>query len=201
MKYPVFIYAALLLCAFGFSQEETAKTETRLRNINDYNKVENYIKEGEYGWYFPNGQLSAVNVYKDNKLDGVSKSFHENGMLRRYKNYVAGKFISGKCFDENGKQVAYYEDEIDPEFPGGKTELYKYIAKNVRQGNKDHGKIIVSFVIDQQGDAVDIMIVKGINEYIDNEVKRVIRDMPKWKPGTQLGVPVRALYSLPIILK
>lgn len=197
-KTALVLIAALFCCTIAYCQEEKPE---RLRDINDYNKVGNYIKEGEYGWYHSNGQLSDVMVYKNDKLDGVSKSFHKNGMLRRYKNYVDGKFKGGKCFDENGKEVPYYEDEIAPEFPGGKTELYAYIGKNLRPGNKDHGKIIVSFVIDQQGDAVDIVIEKGLNEYIDNEVKRVIRDMPKWTPGTQLGIPVRVLYSLPINLK
>ena len=96
--------------------------------------------------------------------------------------------------------------EVDPEFPGGIEALYKYMADNVKYPEKakadgTEGRVIVNFVIEKDGSVTNARVLRGVSEEIDAESLRVVRAMPKWKPGTQLGTPVRVQYNLPITFK
>ena len=63
---------------------------------------------------------------------------------------------------------------------------------------KIEGRVITNFVVEKDGSISDITIVRGVDSLLDNEAKRVMKAMPKWKPATQTGVIVRVRYTLPI---
>jgi TonB family protein len=93
--------------------------------------------------------------------------------------------------------------EEKPEFPGGDTALINFIAKNTEypQTAKDEGiqgRVIVHFVISETGDVTNIRIARGVNPYLDQEALRVVRLMPRWKPGKQRGKNVPIKYMIPI---
>ncbi|MDJ1502345.1 TonB family protein [Xanthocytophaga agilis] len=90
-----------------------------------------------------------------------------------------------------------------PEFPGGIAELGKYLQKNLRypaqaRNQNIQGKVFVSFVVGADGTIKDVTIAKGIGYGCDEEAKRVVSSMPKWKAGRQSGRSVPVRYSLPI---
>ena len=96
--------------------------------------------------------------------------------------------------------------EVDPEFPGGEEALYKYLAENIKypekaKNNKVEGRVYITFVIEKDGTVSDAKVLRSVNEELDAEALRVINAMPKWKPGTQRGVPVRVQYNIPITFK
>lgn len=96
--------------------------------------------------------------------------------------------------------------EVDPEFPGGEEALYKYLAENIKypvmaKNNKVEGRVYITFVIEKDGTVSDAKVLRSVNEELDAEALRVINAMPKWKPGTQRGVPVRVQYNIPINFK
>lgn len=93
--------------------------------------------------------------------------------------------------------------EIMPEFPGGKQALISYLANNVKypliaQENGIKGKVYVSFVIDELGNINDVDLLRGVDSALDKEALRVVRGMPKWKPGKQAGKAVKVRYTVPI---
>ncbi len=93
-----------------------------------------------------------------------------------------------------------------PEFPGGEKKMYEYFVKKLRypevaRDNNIQGKVYVSFVVSKDGSLKDIKILRGIGYGCDEEVIRMILLMPKWKPGTQGGKPVRVRYTLPVSFK
>ena len=93
--------------------------------------------------------------------------------------------------------------ETSPEFPGGVEALYRYMAENIRypeQAKIDgvQGRVFVRFVIDTDGSVKDAKVLRGIGSGCDEEALRVVNAMPKWRPGTVDGKPVRAEYNLPI---
>ena len=92
--------------------------------------------------------------------------------------------------------------ELDPEYPGGISNFRKYIAKNFRVPDVDglKGKIIVSFIVETDGSLSHIKVENDIGYGTVDEIKRIFKECPKWKPGTQRGVPVRCLKSLPITI-
>jgi TonB family protein len=94
--------------------------------------------------------------------------------------------------------------ETMPEFPGGQQALFKYLAENVKypviaQENGIQGRVICQFVVNKDGSIVDVVAVRSSGEAsLDKEAIRVIKSMPKWKPGKQRGKPVRVKYTVPI---
>lgn len=93
-----------------------------------------------------------------------------------------------------------------PEFPGGLSEYVKWLTKNLKypeEARRQHlqGKVMVSFVINRDGSLTDIKVEKGVHPLLDNEALRVMKTMPKWKPGIQDDKPCRTLFAVPIIFK
>jgi protein TonB len=96
--------------------------------------------------------------------------------------------------------------ETQPEFPGGIAELMKYLQKNMRypkvckeQGLQ--GRVIVQFVVNTDSTISDVNVIKPVNPHFDKEALRVVKAMPKWKPGTQRGKPVRVRCTLPVTFR
>lgn len=96
--------------------------------------------------------------------------------------------------------------EVMPEFPGGSDAMMKYLSENIKypEEAKDKGisgRVFLSFVIEKDGAVSDVKVAKGIGKLCDDEAVRVVKAMPKWKPGLMKGKPVRVSYMLPIFFK
>jgi protein TonB len=115
-------------------------------------------------------------------------------------------------YDLKREEQVLDDDEIfppyllqdEPEFPGGDQGLFDYIGNNVvypeiskRIGSQ--GKVYIGFVVEKDGSVSNVQVLRGIDEDCDAEAVRVVREMPKWKPGRQLGKAVRVSYQLPIV--
>ena len=109
--------------------------------------------------------------------------------------------------EEEEEEVVFVVVESMPEFPGGQQALFKYINENVKypviaQENGIQGRVICQFVVNKDGSIVDIEVVRsGGDPSLDKEAIRVIKSMPKWKPGKQRGKPVRVKFTLPVNFK
>lgn len=93
--------------------------------------------------------------------------------------------------------------ENAPEFPGGSDSLYTYIARNIKypetaKKEKIEGRVFVTFVIEKDGQVSSAKILRDIGGGCGEEAIRVVKNMPKWKPGTQRGNPVRFQFNLPV---
>ena len=93
--------------------------------------------------------------------------------------------------------------EDDPEFPGGLSALSQYLASNIKypqlaKENNITGKVFVSFVVEKDGSVGQVKILRDIGGGCGAEAVRVVKAMPKWKPGKQRGKPVRTQFNLPV---
>jgi protein TonB len=93
-----------------------------------------------------------------------------------------------------------------PEFPGGDKALKEYIVNNIRypevaRQSGISGIVYVQFVVEKDGSISDVKVLRGIGGGCDEEAMRVVKSMPKWKPGKQRGQPVRVYFTLPIEFK
>ena len=91
-----------------------------------------------------------------------------------------------------------------PSFPGGQAALMKYIEENMRCPDPESdasGRVIVQFVIGKDGTVKDPKVVRGITPALDEEALRLVRNMPKWRPGKQMGKAVEVRYTLPVTFK
>ncbi|MDQ3049640.1 MAG: TonB family protein [Bacteroidota bacterium] len=90
-----------------------------------------------------------------------------------------------------------------PSFPGGEAQLVKYLSENIKypaiaRENGITGTVFVTFVVGPEGIVKDVKVLRGIGGGCDEEAKRVVMAMPKWKAGKQRGKPVPVQYNLPI---
>jgi TonB family protein len=102
--------------------------------------------------------------------------------------------------EENG---VYTVVEDMPEYVGGNNAMNAFIASNINYPQKAketgiQGTVYVSFHVDENGNVVNAKVIKGIGKECDEEALRVIKMMPKWKPGNQSGKSVKVAFTLPI---
>ncbi|MBN4052003.1 TonB family protein [Cytophagaceae bacterium AH-315-L13] len=69
-------------------------------------------------------------------------------------------------------------------FPGGESEMFKFISQNIKypgtaKENNIQGSVFARFVIEKDGSVSNVSILKGIGKLCDNEVVRVISQFPK----------------------
>ena len=75
-----------------------------------------------------------------------------------------------------------------------------HYPENARLHNIE-GKVMVKFVINEDGSISDVQLLKGIDDDCDNEALRVVRNMPKWIPGKVKGKIVKIYFTIPVIFK
>ena len=96
--------------------------------------------------------------------------------------------------------------EVMPQFPGGDQAMMKFVSENVQypeeaKEKEISGRVLVGFIVEKDGSVNEVKVVKGIGGGCDEEAVRVVKAMPKWKPGKQKGKPVRVHYTLPLTFK
>jgi protein TonB len=104
---------------------------------------------------------------------------------------------------EEAPQEVFVVVEEMPSFPGGDTELFKFIYDNIKypeiaKENNIQGKVILRFCVTYKGTVDQVSVVRGVDPALDEEAIRVIKMLPLWKPGKQGGKPVNVWYSVPI---
>lgn len=105
--------------------------------------------------------------------------------------------------DESSENHTFTVVEKMPKFPEGEHALLKHISSQIKypviaQENGIQGRVVVSMVIDTDGNVVDPEIVRGVDPSLDTEALRVVNSLPKWEPGEQRGKKVRVKYTLPV---
>jgi len=105
--------------------------------------------------------------------------------------------------EEDDDEEFFMVVENMPEFPGGDLGLMKYIQKNVRYPPiaKEYnitGKVFIQFIVDKSGSVTNVKIVRGVDKNLDAEAVRVVKSLPKYKPGKQRGKAVRVMFTIPI---
>ena len=116
------------------------------------------------------------------------------------------KFIgasSAETSDEDHLFIDYHENA---EFPGGEEAYFKWLGDNIKYPKdclkkKIEGRVFVSFVVEKDGSITDVKTLRSPHKSLSKEAERVVKAMPKWKPGRFNNEPVRVRYTLPIAFK
>lgn len=98
--------------------------------------------------------------------------------------------------------------EEPAEYPGGMAALRKYLIDNLvyPQIAKEaglQGKCYLKFVVSKTGDVSEVRVLRGVPDCreCDQEAVRLVKAMPKWKPGKQNGKAVDSYFNLPVSFK
>jgi protein TonB len=92
------------------------------------------------------------------------------------------------------------------EFSNEKAALIRYIYQNIHYPQEAlkqriNGRVICSFIINEDGSVSDITLVQGVYGYLDDEVLRVIRSIQTQKPVMKDGKPVKTKCIVPVVFK
>ena len=84
--------------------------------------------------------------------------------------------------------------------------MLEYLKENthypeIAEKNGVQGRVVVTFVVEKDGSITEAKIVKSVDQSLDEEAFRVVKSMPKWKPGMCNGEPTRVKYTVPITFR
>jgi len=87
--------------------------------------------------------------------------------------------------------------------PEPTVNVAEYLQRNLKYPReaRDYdvqGRVIVKFVVDEEGHVIGVHTPEPRHFALDREARRVVREMPSWRPGIQDGKPVKVFYTLPI---
>jgi protein TonB len=107
--------------------------------------------------------------------------------------------------EEEAEEEVFFIVEDMPQFQGGGKEKFReYIAHNLQYPaiaaeNGISGRVFVQFAVNNRGEVVDVIVVRGVDPALDKEAVRVVKTSPKWTPGKQRGRPVKVQFTFPIV--
>ncbi len=110
--------------------------------------------------------------------------------------------------NETATEDVIYNGGIGFEFPaeykGGIEKFYTFFKDEFNQPENINNKITeisISFVVDKDGSLTYVKPKSEIDVALENEIVRVLKLCPRWKPGEQNGKKTRTLYteSIPLI--
>ena len=149
-------------------------------------------------------------LFESNSKDGktLARMYRPAELAKMNPDNMVIELIPVNIIKSNVTDADVYEVvENMPEFPnGGMAALMKYLTDNIRYPEAAkkagiQGRVIVQFVVDKDGSIKNVSTMRGVNSDLDAEAIRVIQSMPKWKPGTQKGEPVKVKYTVPVMFR
>ena len=130
-------------------------------------------------------------------------------------------FAQQKPVEKVDSDGVYLMPDQLPEFPGGIQAMMKFLSTNIKypveaQKKGISGRVIVQFVIMEDGTLDQAKVIRGVDPLLDEEALRVVKllpkfipaldeqgnpvkSMPKWKPGMDRGEAVKVRFTAPIM--
>ncbi|WP_179350079.1 energy transducer TonB [Winogradskyella pacifica] len=100
----------------------------------------------------------------------------------KYKNEIKPKIDSDFVFTSTQENA---------QFSGGRDSLNTYFKDKIKNMKDFKGTVRASFIIEKNGEITNVEILQSLNEKANNEVIRIIKEMPNWKPAIHFGEAVR----------
>ena len=109
-----------------------------------------------------------------------------------------------KTVVSQSNQSVYDQVEQMPEFPGGMPAMIEFLQTNLKYPEdaikqQVGGRVMVMFVVETDGTLSNVRVARKVFPSLDSEAVRVVKTMPKWKPGKEKGRPVRVNFTLPVV--
>lgn len=97
--------------------------------------------------------------------------------------------------DVYGAEISQY-----PEFPGGMEEFFNFFNKEFKaQNSKTESKNLVSFNVEPDGSIKKIKLLQFSDIETGEEIIRVLKMSPKWKPAMKNGKAISVEMKIPIV--
>jgi TonB family protein len=182
----------------------------------DYNGNNNLITESFYSdttfnrkllchkyYSETKGFLEQTRCYENGRLHGYFVDYNAKGDTTAYQVYENGAVTKEWSSEANENTQVFQMVETTAEFPGGRSAWLTYLGGNLKytkalRKEKISGQIIAKVFVDPTGTVSNVEIIKSLHPLLDEEVIRVMKGSPKWKPATQNGKAVQMMFNQPI---
>ena len=137
----------------------------------------------------------------------TNNSSQEDGFDNELRNsQIVENSPDSVIVEEDVEQEIFQIVEEMPTFPGGEAKLMEYIGQNIQYPQSAietgvQGRVFVGFVVETDGSISNVKTLRGVGGGCDEEAERVVKSMPKWKPGRHHDKNVRVSYMLPVNFK
>lgn len=153
--------------------------------------------------YYAKGTLQSDEYYYYDEPCCTWSYYTEQGVLSRS---VKKPFPSQITVGMNGvaeiveSRIFTFVEQV-PEFPGGEAYLKKYLNEKLYPAICESryplkGKYVVRFVINPDGTVTFLNLIGQNHTAILDTVKKVVNQMPKWKPGKRNGKPLTTVFEI-----
>lgn len=155
-----------------------------------------------------NGHIVLHSITDSNGLFEFTYVDPNDSILIQSEGYESIKIRVFRIIGYNTTFTLYKVDRVFtvvsemPEFPGGSSALLNYLKSYVypHDALKDsiQGRVLVQFIIEKDGSITNAKVENSVYPSLDAEAIRLVLQMPKWKPGKQLGSLRRVRYVVPV---
>jgi antitoxin component YwqK of YwqJK toxin-antitoxin module len=163
--------------------------------VSDIFTFENTKINGEFIRYNTNGGVSQRGWHKNGIRSGEFTTYKSDGSIS-YKLFYEEKFTvltsekSSAFYSEN----SFANEGSEPVFQGGETFMNSFIKSNVTYpmgaiSKNISGKVYVQIILNEIGEILRYRTISDTPIILNDEAKRVITLMPRWKPTLNNGVP------------
>nr|WP_302436207.1 M56 family metallopeptidase [Bacteroides intestinalis] len=149
--------------------------------------------------------LTAIVEAKVTKT--IEEAVQVSTVLKDTAKPVEVKYIPAEVGDKLQGSPVFEMVEQMPEFPGGgMSAALEYIQKNMQypesaKENGTQGRVTVQFVVDKAGNVTEPKVLRSVDKELDAEAIRLVKSMPKWKPGMQKGQAVAVKFTMPVLFR
>ena len=179
----------------GFLKMEGSYTDSKLE-----------VRTGKFKFFRPTGTIDYEGVYEENTPHGEWKFYFPNGQLSSTEIYENGNRTREDYLNEDGGVLINKSmgERLLPSFEGGQIYMSEYLKKHLQYpteaiNNKITGKVVVSFWVLEDGSIVSPKIEESLGASFDNEVIKMVNEMPKWVPARHHNRPAKQMYILPVM--
>lgn len=209
LEIGLIVSLALVLLAFSiksYEQEEVELVQQTMGDIDDIDAIITDPNEPPPPPPEPEAPSNDFEVVDDNKVienEALPVDMGDNANLAQ-EAYTAP--VQETQEEEKEEVTIFTVVEEAPDFPGGEAALYKYLNDKINypQMARDQniqGRVFVTFVVERDGSIANPKVLRDIGGGCGEEALRVVRNMPKWKPGKQRGKAVRVQFNLPVLFQ
>lgn len=180
-------------------------------NKSEYGNYFRGVRIGQWKRKFEDiDKIWTATTYYNNGSDTfrVLRSFYKSGKLKRIEYKIKGQgrdsiHYEGVCYSETGDTIPFTPFEVMPE-PGFDVNIF--LGKNIRypdaaRENNIEGRVNVEFCVLQEGSIHEIKVRGKFDVSLAKEAVRVVKTMPKWKPGKRDDVAVKVYYTQPVTFR
>ncbi len=151
------------------------------------------------------GNMEDLIVTSYQNISSSFSTFFSPDRKKEEENQAAVSLILRPEHEMETEKIFTVVEEM-PMFPGGDSEMLKFVSRSIRypveaQERGVQGRVVVTFTVNRNGQISDTQVLRGIHPSLDEEAIRVVQLMPAWKPGRQEGKSVAVRYTLPVVFR